>query len=393
MNINELRNLIQAAGGRENALAYAEPLLTKINRVSAHAQYGWLIDEFRSAREEGDFRGRVFEVNFLDCFIRAGIVLEYAVKQGMRGDVDFLWRCGQHNVFIELKLIGQDRATRDDINRQLADTGMSATLLLDDTRDIARLQFDLMQKSSVRKFNPKPDSASVNLVGVDVTELQLGMADICDCLLAAGGNTLARQHCHPAELRERVVGVFEAPENLTDAQKDWFSHVQKIIPDAPHPRTYMHGALFFFRSPPERAALSYDLRAMVVWNPTLMKNEVATKLASAFDQIIPLGAGKSKTTADGARLRSSPARPKPLLRGSRPPASSLDIIKRVMRQRDVMRELFRRFGGDRTRVVEAYAEAERRGEVKRKSDSHDTSADEYASRLFADGVRKGWIQD
>jgi hypothetical protein len=62
-----------------------------------------------------------------------------------------------------------------------------------------------------------------------------------------------------------------------------------------------------------------------------------------------------------------------------------------MRQRDMMRELFRRFNGDRARVVEAYAEAERRGEVERVRDTHDMSSDKYASRLFADGVEKRWI--
>jgi hypothetical protein len=63
-----------------------------------------------------------------------------------------------------------------------------------------------------------------------------------------------------------------------------------------------------------------------------------------------------------------------------------------MKQRDMMRELFRRFAGDRARVVGTYAEAERRGEVGRVRDSHHMSADEYASRLFADGVKKNWIQ-
>jgi hypothetical protein len=38
-----------------------------------------------------------------------------------------------------------------------------------------------------------------------------------------------------------------------------------------------------------------------------------------------------------------------------------------MKQRDMMRELFRRFRGDRARVVEAYVEAERRGDVERVS--------------------------
>jgi len=69
----------------------------------------------------------------------------------------------------------------------------------------------------------------------------------------------------------------------------------------------------------------------------------------------------------------------------------LGILER-MTQRDMMRKLFRRFDGDRSRVVTAYAEAERRREVQRVHDSRDMSADEYASRLFADGVQKRWIQ-
>jgi hypothetical protein len=55
--------------------------------------------------------------------------------------------------------------------------------------------------------------------------------------------------------------------------------------------------------------------------------------------------------------------------------------------------LFRRFDGDQSRIIEAYAEAERRGEVQRVHDSRGMSADEYASRLFADGVKKSWIQE
>ena len=71
---------------------------------------------------------------------------------------------------------------------------------------------------------------------------------------------------------------------------------------------------------------------------------------------------------------------------------SLGILER-MTQRDMMRKLFRRFDGDQSRIIEAYAEAERRGEVQRVHDSRGMSADEYASRLFADGVKKSWIQE
>ena len=61
-------------------------------------------------------------------------------------------------------------------------------------------------------------------------------------------------------------------------------------------------------------------------------------------------------------------------------------------QRDVMRDLNRRFGGDRDKVVAAYAAAERRGDVKRASNVRGMAPEEYAGRLYADGVKKGWIR-
>ena len=61
-------------------------------------------------------------------------------------------------------------------------------------------------------------------------------------------------------------------------------------------------------------------------------------------------------------------------------------------QRDVMRELDRNFGGDRDKVVAAYAAAERRGDVRRASNVRGMTPDKYASRLYADGVKKGWIR-
>jgi len=289
MQLDELKEIIKAAGGGENALAYAKALLDKINRVESEKQYAGLLEQLCAAREQGDFRGRVLEVNFADCFLRKGFALDYGTKQGMPGDIDFGWNVEGHRVHIEMKLLGQDRATRDSINAQLDDKGTSATFVDDDTRDVARLQADLIQKASTRKFNPELSAGTINLVCIDVTELQLGTVDICDCLLAAGGNSLASRHCDPACLRDSIVGVFEtiAPQKLSDAQKAWIAGVQKIPEGAPHPRTYMHGALFLFREPQERAALSYDLRAAIVWNLGLVASDAAKKICAALHAAIP----------------------------------------------------------------------------------------------------------
>ena len=65
----------------------------------------------------------------------------------------------------------------------------------------------------------------------------------------------------------------------------------------------------------------------------------------------------------------------------------------VMKQRNKMRELFQMYEGDEARVTQAYAEAEQRGEVSRKSDLRNRTTPDYAARLFEDGVRKGWIHE
>ena len=62
-----------------------------------------------------------------------------------------------------------------------------------------------------------------------------------------------------------------------------------------------------------------------------------------------------------------------------------------MNQRDKMRELFQRYGDNESILIQKYAEAEQRGEVKRKSDQNNVSPEEYAVRLLADARRKGWI--
>jgi len=64
-----------------------------------------------------------------------------------------------------------------------------------------------------------------------------------------------------------------------------------------------------------------------------------------------------------------------------------------MRQREFMRELFRKLGKDKAMVCAAYADAERRGEITRKRGTDKNSPEQYASDLWSDGIRKGWLAD
>lgn len=67
-------------------------------------------------------------------------------------------------------------------------------------------------------------------------------------------------------------------------------------------------------------------------------------------------------------------------------------VIRMRTQRDVMREIVKRYGMNRDRVVAEYADAERRGEAPRRRNTSGLSADEYARALWADGVKKEWLE-
>ena len=289
MQRDELTAIIRAAGGKCWALEYADALLEKINRLEAAKGYESLIGQLRSAKESGDFRGRVLEVNFANLFVEKGIELQYGAKQGMSGDVDFLWKQPSHHVFIEMKLLGQDKQTKEEINRQLEAAGQFGICNSDDTRDVARIQRDIFQKSSTKKLNPEPTSTWINLIAVDVSELQLGTVDIGDCLLATVGNELTSKYCHSACLRPNIVGVFESvsEKSLSTDQADWVQRFHKLSDNEPHPRNYVHGALFLFRDPKETAALSYQLSACVIWNQSLINDKLARAICNSFHQIVP----------------------------------------------------------------------------------------------------------
>jgi hypothetical protein len=65
--------------------------------------------------------------------------------------------------------------------------------------------------------------------------------------------------------------------------------------------------------------------------------------------------------------------------------------KQITKQRDKMRELYGQCKGDKGKACAVYVDAEKAGEVKRKSNKRAMSAGDYASRLWDDGIRKGWL--
>ncbi len=283
MKLLDLKNRIEAVGWNTNALEYAPALLEKINRLKSTNKYSALLRQLSSANEEGDLLGRVLEVNFADCFESKGINLQYGAKQGGNGDVDFMWQLDCLQIYIELKQIGQDRDTRNSIHTQLCASNIYEISLGDGLKDIVRLQRDLIQKASTKKFSASLSNNTINLVAIDVSALQLGGVDVDDCLLAAGGNALVSGYGH------ELVGVFEDPTQmaLNSQQCNWMKDVNSVAVGEPHPRSYIHGALFLFREPRDTRALSFNLQQVIVWNPALGTDRQRREICSSLKTVIP----------------------------------------------------------------------------------------------------------
>lgn len=282
----ELEDVIKGAGGRENALAYAPELLEKVNRMEAHASLRGMLNQFRAAKQPGDLRGRVLEVNFADAFLARGIVLSEAVKQGQSGDIDFRWDTQAGRLFFELKLLGEQLAIRESEREQ----AKSCELFhhdVDDRIDVGRLQRDIFAKSTIAKFNPMLEAGSFNLLAIDVSELQLGMVDECDCVHAVCGASGARRLFDEPMIRSEVVGALEPARDLRPVEQDWVKRFHPEPTLQPHPRTYLHAVVFLFRRPEERAALSYDFSSCIVWNESLVARDVASSLQLAIYNVLP----------------------------------------------------------------------------------------------------------
>lgn len=63
----------------------------------------------------------------------------------------------------------------------------------------------------------------------------------------------------------------------------------------------------------------------------------------------------------------------------------------MAKQRDIMRQLWRKYAPDHARIIREYAVSEMAGLVPRASNPRNTSPIEYAKRLLADGLAKGWL--
>jgi hypothetical protein len=74
------------------------------------------------------------------------------------------------------------------------------------------------------------------------------------------------------------------------------------------------------------------------------------------------------------------------------PVNTREVVPPMATQREKMRQLFHQCSHDEEKTVHAYALAERKGEVTRASNNYEMNDLDYARRLYADGIRKGWLK-
>ena len=265
---------------------YADDLLLKVNNVASHQVPSGYLTQFSQSRNAGDLRGRLLEINLVNYFATRKVSLSYEVKQGAAsGDIDLLWATCGANVYIEVKLLGQDQVTTQQINQQLIEYGVSARHIKDDTSDIMRLQYTIIDKATLKKFEYPPITNAINLIAIDVSELQLGSMDAGDCLLATLGSARTKTYFGEVCARDHVLGLFQI--NPEANQVDWADSIHTKLADKPHPRSYIHGVCFLFREPKELAALSYDLKGFIAWNTNLITDSLASAINDEFSKIIP----------------------------------------------------------------------------------------------------------
>lgn len=286
----EVERAIRAAGGGDIAVEDIDSLGVKIRRIAKSPKYSGFFHQFLRAKDAGDIRGRLLEINVLDHFLRHGVSPDHKFKQQNSGpgDIDFAWHLHGYQLCFEIKLLGRDKKSRDALNQQISISG-EYTVQNDETDEIRRIQQAIISKSSTAKFNSKPAPGVINMIAIDVCELELNCVDMADCLLAAGGNPVVSQFYRSNCTRADVVGLFEniPSDKLTDAQRQWVNHIYKDEPNKPSPRTYIHGVLFLFRDRRDTAALSYELSSVIVWNPMIIKPQVAKELQLLLYGIIP----------------------------------------------------------------------------------------------------------
>lgn len=260
-------------------------LLSKLDFLEKTGRYSKLLANLIGANDKNNFAASALEATIAYQFESAGIPLRYEIKQvaDNEGSIDFCWKIASgKTVYIEVRLLQQDKATADSIAEQL--NAQNAYTVLkdgdDEKRDIVRVQQVILEKVQKKDGTPTKfltmRQDAINLVAVDISSIILGMFDFDDCKLAASGDPAVSD-----VNRRQVFGLFQDPK------PEYPPHIQSLAQSFAHIRKTLHGVLFLFRKP-KTELFNYSIKRFLAWNPNLIKEETAREISKELDAPLPV---------------------------------------------------------------------------------------------------------
>jgi len=279
-----LEAAIEASGGAKQPEGQVDGLLAKLQILEATGRFGGLLKSVRVSNDKWNFLAALLEVTFAHQFETVGVQLDYEVRQegDQPGTIDFrMTALTGDAVYFELRLLQQDEKTTNGIAQQLGEK-QQYVVLLDGEAEmsaVARLQSTILQKVQRKGGAPikfaHADTGIVNIVVVGVSDILLGTADAWDCVLAMYGDGEV-----PLECQRGVFGLFQA------AKAEDPPEIQARAASYAHLKTRIHGVLFLFRAP-KSGVLDYRLDQVMVWNRSLVNEDLAKALMTQISAALP----------------------------------------------------------------------------------------------------------
>ena len=122
MDEKTLLAIIKKSGWKGASEEQLRGLSSKLNLLKDTGRYRRLVGNLETANDKGNFTASVLEATIAFQFESRGIELDHEVRQDPdgTGSIDFRWKTTSGRaVYIEVRLLQQDKATTDSIQRQL----------------------------------------------------------------------------------------------------------------------------------------------------------------------------------------------------------------------------------------------------------------------------------
>jgi hypothetical protein len=260
-------------------------LWLKLQQLAPKRQYQRLLSNIMHANNKSNFVASVLETTLAFQFETVGIELDYEVKQhpSHASSVDFRWNTSSgFTVYIEARLLQQDKATTESIEGQLRAANVWSVVKDgdDEQQDIIRVQQVILEKVQKEDGTPKKfllrDQGTINIVAIDISQVILGMFDRDDCLLVCKGDSAVPPRC-----RRGVFGLFQ------ESRAEYPDRIRALAESYAYLRETLHGILFLFKRP-KRESFNYSLEQLLIWNHSLMDKAGAAEISEQIERALPL---------------------------------------------------------------------------------------------------------